>query len=165
VAIVGNSEFDAWQLIEWRRTGTSLLQSMSNRVWENIPVYCPQENIRAFGSFRQFDSLAQFRGLISEDDELENEYGRLHRAHYDQPAIELGDIRIGLTGGLLIRRVLIAIALLLGSFFWSLRGWNDFYEKRGLVCAAHALYGMLLDVLGSGLILITSFAWSWGWWL
>jgi len=165
MAIVGNPEFDARQLIKRRRTGTSLLQSLSDRVGENISVDRSEENIGAFGSFRQFDGLAQIRGLNSEDHQLKNEYGRLHRAHYDQPSIEPGDIPIRLTGGLLIRRVLIAIALLLGGFFWSLRGWNDLYEKRRLICAAQILCGLLLDVLGLSLILITGFAWSWRWWL
>lgn len=65
----------------------------------------------------------------------------------------------------IVRRFFIALGSLVGAFlcgFWSFKAFDD---KRLVLSATLVICGLLIGFGGMGILWVTGFRWSWGWWI
>lgn len=63
----------------------------------------------------------------------------------------------------LYRRFLLALIFIFGCLWCAWRGWQYFYDDRGVLSAAWLTGAVLCGLSGMGLMLVTRWEWSWAW--
>ena len=63
------------------------------------------------------------------------------------------------------RRLLLFTGCFVFLFFSSVVGWNYFDNNRRILGAALLVIGGVVGLVGSLLLLLSAYSWTWGWWL
>ena len=109
-------------------------------------------------------SLGSDPGIIRsilDQSQLPPEKPSLDSAHYDQKEREQRDETGEDEGPPILRRFLFACLSLFGGFGLSVRGGTYLYNKRRLIGALTAVWGILLAWSVLLLWFLTGFKWSW----
>lgn len=98
-----------------------------------------------------FDGLSESVGLKTEDHELKKSDSREDSGQLNKMPI--------------VRRLLLAVIGLCGGFLVSVAGWKYLDDERGIFGASLICGGWFFGGLGLGLLWLTNFDSTWGWWL
>ena len=143
-----------------KNTNIRLLNKVVSAVTKTVrdAIFDALEYVGAFASNNSVYRTFQLPSLVRENQDL---YGGSHSEHGSGDEEVPGEPSYRLICG----RFVLALAGGAVAFFLALLGWENLDKKRRILGTAYLCGAMLLSGTGFGLLLLTVFPGTWGWFI